>query len=49
MYQCACKGKFPYELLLIKWVSNFTQAQLNQNQDFVVLVVDSSRESVVGT
>ena len=49
MYQCVCKGKFPYKLLLIKWVSNFMQAQLNQNQDFVVLVLDSSRESVVGT
>ena len=26
MFQCACKAKFPRELLLVKWVSNFTKA-----------------------
>ena len=34
MFQCACKGKFPWEGLFVKWVSNFTRAQLNRNQDF---------------
>ena len=34
MFQWACKGKFPREGLFVKWVSNFTKAQLNGNQDF---------------
>ena len=34
MFQCACKGKFPREGLFVKWLSNFTRAQLNRNQDF---------------
>ena len=35
MFQCACKGKFPREGLFDKWVSNFTKAQLNRDQDFL--------------
>ena len=30
-------------LVLVKWVNNFMQAQLNRNQDFVLPVLDSSR------
>ena len=35
MFQCACKGKFPPEGLFDRWVSNFTKAQLNRDQDFL--------------
>ena len=35
MFQCACKGKFPREGLFDKWVSIFTKAQLNRDQDFL--------------
>ena len=40
------QGKIPRELRLVKRVNNFTQAQLNRNQDFVVPVLDSFRASV---
>ena len=46
MQQCTCTAKLPWELVLVKWVSNFTQAQLNRDQDFVIPVLDSSRASV---
>ena len=38
MHQCASNAKLPWELLLVKWIKNFTQTQWNRNQDFVDLV-----------
>ena len=32
--QCARKDNFPWKLLSVKWVNNFTQVQLNWNQDY---------------
>ena len=46
VYQCVSKAKLAWKLLFAKWFNNLTQAQLNRNQDFLVLVLDLYRASI---